>query len=370
MHPKLNGLFALSLVSLFFSRPALADSPFLTNGIDAFKKGNYSEAVGLLGAAKPLEFDNPVWHYYMANSLFKLNQRADAIKEYKLAFDLAPQGQLKQYCQLALQSLDPATYATAAKRETGERAKTEVKDLMGRIPVVASQRPEVVSVVCGCPLCRRLDMILTDLQTKYGDQVKFTRTQMKTPGTKDVVDFDNHLKDIFDKYSVRDCPTVMVFNSRGGMQNVYSNNIPAQDLMKVVGELAESSPSTQFKNLADDRMSSQRKTIVDEYNGKVAEDQLRLDEEIKQVEKDTDQQIADLRGSVSYGRGRGYYAQNNQNQIEDLQNQAKAKIQALRDDSERRKQEWSKWADEKIHALDSTQTSKKPSTNNSTATPR
>jgi len=369
MHPKLNGLFALSLVSLFCSQPTLADSPFLTSGIDAFKKGNYSEALGLLGAAKPLEFDNPVWHYYMANSLFKLNQKAEAIKEYKLAFDLAPQGQLKQYCQSALQSLDPS-YAIPAKRETGEPAKSEVKNPMNRIPVIASQRPQVVSVVCGCPLCRRLDMMMTDLQYKYGDRVKFTRTQMPTPGTREGLELDSHLTEFFQKYSVQKCPTVMVFNNQGAMQHVFTEFIPAEDLMKVVDEVAKASPATQFTKMDDDdKIASQRKTIVDDLNGKVAEDQLRLDEEIKQIEKDADVQPPDQRVSVGR-RGRGVYGQDQQVQNNDYPEEVKNKIRALRDDSDRRKREWTRVAEEKIHALESIQTSKKPAANTSAATPR
>jgi hypothetical protein len=47
----------------------------MNSAINAFNKGNYSEAVGLLGESKPTEFENPVWHYYMANALWRLNQK-------------------------------------------------------------------------------------------------------------------------------------------------------------------------------------------------------------------------------------------------------------------------------------------------------
>jgi thiol-disulfide isomerase/thioredoxin len=333
----------------------------MASAIEAFNKGKYSEAIGLLGAAKPIEFENPVWHYYMANALVKVHQKDEAIKEYKMAMDLAPAGQLKQYCQLALQALVPTPVAPPTHETAGgAKPASPVESPSGPpIQLLASQQPHVISLLCGCPLCHRLDLILTDLQSKYGNDVKFTRTMMRTPDKKDVVELDQQVQDVLKKYSIRECPTVIVFNSQGAMQNVFSNIIPADQLIKVVDDMAKTSPVQHFKKLSDQSLGSRRQAIVDEFNAQVSHDQLRLDQEIKDIEADADQQISQLRdGSTFRAGGRHSYFPGDQSQIQQIQNDARDKIQKLRDDFERRKQDWSKAADEKIHALESTQTSK------------
>jgi thiol-disulfide isomerase/thioredoxin len=361
MNLKLIRLFVPSILYIFLSQLCWAESPYMASAIEAFNKGNYSEAVGLLGAAKPAEFENPVWHYYMANALVKLHQKEEAIKEYKMAMDLAPAGQLKQYCQLALQALVPTPVAPPTHESVGGGKPAAQVELPSGPPVrlVASQQPHVISLLCGCPLCHRLDLILTDLQSKYGNDVKFTRTMMRTPDKKEVVELDPQVQDVLKKYSIRECPSVIVFNSQGAMQNVFSNYIPADQLTKVVDDMAKTSPVQHFKKLSDESLDSRRQAIVDEFNAQVSHDQLRLDQEIKQIESDADQQMSQLRGGATYsvGRYRGYMP-GQQTQIDDIQNEAKNKIETLRNDFERRKQAWSKAADEKIHALESTQTSK------------
>jgi len=352
---RLNPIKALfpGIFLLFACRAGWADSPFLTNGIAAFNKGNYSEAYGLLGAAKPTEFENPVWHYYMANALVKLKQKDEAVKEYKLAMDLAPEGQLKEYCKLALQALQPGVQPVRAANVAD---RTQPLAPSRATPVVTSQQPQVISVLCGCPLCHRLDLILTDLQSKYGDKVKFTRSMGATPGTKGIVDPDGQLKDVLQKYPVSRCPTVLVFNTQGGLQRTFSDIIPADDLTKVVGDLASVSPSNKFATSSDQHLGSMRDTVVNDYNARVAHDQLRLDQEIKDIEAASQQQINDLQGTRYRGR---YAVYDSQSQTQSIQAEAKSKIEALRADFERRKQEWSNEADAKIRALDSVQSSKK-----------
>jgi thiol-disulfide isomerase/thioredoxin len=368
MHSNSTRALTLGILSLFVSLPCWADSQYLTSGIDAFNKGNYSEAIGLLGAAKPQEFDNPVWHYYMANALVRLKQKGEALREYKMALDLAPEGQLKEYCKLAIRALDPQSVPGTSQKAAGETSKAGAQLPARPVLLQASQQPQVISVLCGCPLCARLELTLTDLQSKYGDKVKFTRTMRNTPGTKSVVDVDENLKEVFEKYSVHDCPTVLVFNSQGGVQKVFSNVIPTEELTRAVDDMAKISPATKFNRSDDQHVASLRDTVVNDYNSRVAHDQLRLDQEIKDIEKVSDQQISDIRDDSSGRRGRfgGY---NSQAQIQSIQDEAKAKIQQLRDDFERRKQDWTKEVDAKIHALESIQSSKR-SAPTDTATPR
>jgi thiol-disulfide isomerase/thioredoxin len=356
MKSKLVGSLLLGTAAIFFALPSWSEdqNQFLTNAIEAFKKGNYSETVGLLGAAKPTEFDNPVWHYYMANALIHLNQKQGAIREYQMAMDLAPEGQLKQYCQAALHALAPPPATQALSNTTQPNPvtpKTPMEAIQAlkrgqtiRVPLIASQQPQVLSMLCGCPLCHRLDLVLTDLQTKYGNQVRFTRTMMQTPGSKEVVDLDEHVKEILKNYSISKCPTVIVFNSQGSTQHVYSNDIPVPDLIKAVDELAKASPTSQFGKLKNEGLDSRRQLIVNELNTTIAHDQLRLDEEIKQIETETDQQISDTRSS--------------QTQADQMWTEAKERIKKLRVDFDRRKLDWTNAAEAKIKALESTQTAK------------
>ncbi len=325
--------------------PSAADNPYLTSGIAAFNKGQYAEAIGFLGAAKPTEYDNPLFHYYMANCLVKVNQKTDAIKEYKLALDLAPEGQLKQYCHMALQALEPAPVSSASK------APIPNQEPAAPVRLTGVQQPQVVSVLCGCPLCARLDIILTSLQSKYGDKVNFVRSQMQTPGTRNtIVEHDERLKEIFQHYSITQCPTVMVFDNQGGMGRVFSNYIPEPDLTKAIDDVAKTSPPKSGIP-SDQHLASQRETIVNDFNSRVSHDQLRLDQEIKQIETETTQQIEDIRNQPR-NRGSGYF---NQSQIQTLQDDAKTKIKALREDSERRKADWAKAEEEQLQALQSTQ---------------
>jgi thiol-disulfide isomerase/thioredoxin len=366
MKSKLVGSLLLGTAAIFFALPSWSEDQnrFMNSAIEAFKKGNYSETVGLLGAAKPTEFDNPLWHYYMANALSHLNQKQGAIREYQMAMDLAPEGQLKQYCQAALHALasPPAAQAPAAQAPATEApsnttqpvpvmARTPMEAIQAlkrgqtfRVPLIASQQPQVLSMLCGCPLCHRLDLVLTDLQTKYGNQVRFTRTMMQTPGSKEVVELDEHVKELLKNYSRSKCPTVIVFNTQGSMQYVYSNNIPVPDLIKAVDELAKASPASQFGKLKNEGLDSRRQLIVNELNTTIAHDQLRLDEEIKQIETETDQQISDTRSS--------------QTQADQMWTEAKERIKKLRADFDRRKQDWTNAAEAKIKALESTQTAK------------
>ena len=74
--------------------PVLASDPKLDQGIREYNAGHYSEAVSLFNVAQTSEFNNPVLHYYLANALAKINMTKDAIKEYKVAMALQPEGQL------------------------------------------------------------------------------------------------------------------------------------------------------------------------------------------------------------------------------------------------------------------------------------
>lgn len=96
---------AAALLAVLPVQNAFAENKFLLEGISKYNAGEYSDAVGLLGAAENSEYNNAILHYYMADALLHLNQKETAIREYKIAMALEPQGKMAQYCESALRSL-------------------------------------------------------------------------------------------------------------------------------------------------------------------------------------------------------------------------------------------------------------------------
>ena len=99
---KHASLSLIILVCCFNWLPAYGESPFLRKGIEAYTAGDYNKAAGELGAAESAEFNNPVLHYYLANTLAHLNERNGAIREYRIAYALEPDGDVGRQCRLAL----------------------------------------------------------------------------------------------------------------------------------------------------------------------------------------------------------------------------------------------------------------------------
>lgn len=118
-----TGGWLATFVSLSFSQLSLGALPVFANadlddGIRKHNAGHYSEALAAFGAAESAEFNNPVLHYYMADSYNRLRQTSDAIREYRVARSLQPKGQLASYCESALKALgcDPNPAAAAAAK--------------------------------------------------------------------------------------------------------------------------------------------------------------------------------------------------------------------------------------------------------------
>jgi tetratricopeptide (TPR) repeat protein len=118
---KLGWLSVLTfglLLSLCLS-PAIGASEFLDKAIAAYNAGKYSEAMGLLGEAESRDFNDPVLHYYLANTLSHLDAKEEAIKEYKIALAMEPEGQIAQYCHDALRALGAEARGNNLARGTG-----------------------------------------------------------------------------------------------------------------------------------------------------------------------------------------------------------------------------------------------------------
>ncbi|HEY9715896.1 MAG TPA: tetratricopeptide repeat protein [Trichormus sp.] len=88
---------------------ALADNPLLTQGIREYTAGDYANAAGHLGAALSTDYNNAKLHYYLASAYSHLNQRDDAVREYRIAYALQPDGEVGGYAKQALTTLGAST---------------------------------------------------------------------------------------------------------------------------------------------------------------------------------------------------------------------------------------------------------------------
>ncbi|HEY9775201.1 MAG TPA: hypothetical protein V6C81_15660 [Planktothrix sp.] len=103
--------------------PAWADSKLVQQGIDEYTRGDYDNASGHLGEALSTDFNNPKLHYFLGSSYVHLNQRDGAIREFRIAYALQPQGEVGDMAKkgLALLGVKP-TGAGAAD----DSAKTPI----------------------------------------------------------------------------------------------------------------------------------------------------------------------------------------------------------------------------------------------------
>lgn len=236
---------------------------FLNKGIEAYNQGKYSDAIGLLGGAKSSDSDNPVLHYYMANALVRMNYKTEAIREYKIAIDLQPKGKLADYCRSALRTLGAAPADAARMNTIAPPSRSSESSPPPTSDIRQTQQPQLVAVLCGCPLCHRLDLILTDLHTKYGDEIAFVRTMQNAA--------DEKTKDIIKQYQLTTCPSVLLIDGYGRGYKQYSGTISEVELWKEVGMLAAMSQHKQFSSPDQERIAQLSKPIIDEVNARIGQ---------------------------------------------------------------------------------------------------
>lgn len=98
----LRALTVAILLLAFAPRPASAEDENIAKAVDEYKGHNFEDAAADLGAALPTEFNNPYLHYVMANCMVHLRHKEAAIREYRIAYALQPDGQIGTYCKLCL----------------------------------------------------------------------------------------------------------------------------------------------------------------------------------------------------------------------------------------------------------------------------
>jgi tetratricopeptide (TPR) repeat protein len=312
---------------------ATADSPF-DAAISAYNAKHYDKAIGLFGEAEPTNFNNPILHYYLANALAYTNHRADAIKQYKLALLLDPSDQLAQYCKAALKNLETQP-ATSAKSDKEISAPTAI------------QTPQILAVLCLCPLCQNLDTVLSDVSQKYGEKILVTRIFRKSydPHQKPVeVSYDRdgepvpnnkHIQTetaddrkkndaIINKYdSKHHCPTLMFFGTDGELANKMTGVIANLDIYKQASAILTQKGSTTAAApiLLDKSVEEKRAAILAEAQARVTDAQRLRDEEIKRIQQNADR---DRANNIVFSRRGGYVRQ----QIEDDSNKRIEQIKA------------------------------------------
>jgi thioredoxin-like negative regulator of GroEL len=340
--PKSSVRFALSLFLVTMlvgtsGSSAQAANKFLQQGIDAFNHGQYNDAIGLLGAAKQTESDNPTLHYYLASALVKLKQNTDAIREYKIAMALQPDGQLAQYCQAALQALGAAAPAAlSSDKQASTIGKSPASShSTSKEDIPNTQEPQVVSIVNESADSHRVDMIVTNLQSLYGDIIMFRRSSESNPDAK--------TKELLGRYNVSRVPAIILVNDQGQAYQQFFGNIVEENVRSKVEELARMSRWKEPGVSQDPHLVEFRHEVLTELEARIASDQVRVDREIETIKASASQQMADMRsarmGGFSYG-----------DEYNRIQTEENNKIQALRADFERRKTEWRAAAQAKIDA--------------------
>ena len=286
-------LAALSVLSCLCIPQSAQANALLDQGIHAYQTQNYTEAARLLTEAEGSNFDDPYLHYYLANSLAKLSRMNEATKHYKLAIDMSHDAKLTAYCQQALSSQAPAPIRPA-KIELSEEKRIAPPPKVSPEIERASQLPQVYMYLCGCPLCHRVESMINALHVEYGDKVSFIRVM------KDATDHETQA--VIKTYNITECPTVLLFNNQGALVNTFTKVMPEQTVRNQISALSTTTNYTHMATTQDAHLLATRKAIVDELNGRIAADRVRIDNEIESLHalQAQDEEIA--RSSSRSGR--------------------------------------------------------------------
>jgi tetratricopeptide (TPR) repeat protein len=255
--------------------PAVANS-YLSDAIKEYNAGHYEKAIGLFGAAEQNNFNDPVFHYYLANAYLKTNRTADAVKHYKIALAMQETGQVAEFCKAALEKLQPVSPASSAKA----RSATTGAESGGQ------QLPEMHVSECGCVMCHRLELLLTQVEAKYHGRLIIKRS-------------DSNLVDLR-KGSIptslkplTTCPTVTFFDSQGHQSAFLYGDISEQELWQKIELIAQSAGPVRL-TASETKIVELRTAIAEDANKRVAEAQRLLETEVAREESSARQRQRDL----------------------------------------------------------------------------
>lgn len=101
-------LASLAVVASASSQPAAAQAAYAT-AMKAYGSGEYHRAAELFGLALKQNDDNPIGHYYLANTYVKIKEFEKALGEYKECYETTPDEKLAQYCLQAYNAIAKKT---------------------------------------------------------------------------------------------------------------------------------------------------------------------------------------------------------------------------------------------------------------------
>lgn len=145
------------LIGVSACLPAHCENQFLTQGIQEYRAGNYQDAAGHLGAALTTDFNNAVLHYYLGSCYTKLNQKASAVREYRIAYALSPEEEVGKLSRQALAILG------AESGSSLPGAKTDVASMFIIPPPPKPNIPSSLQSTGGA----ELNELVTKLQIAY-----------------------------------------------------------------------------------------------------------------------------------------------------------------------------------------------------------
>jgi tetratricopeptide (TPR) repeat protein len=162
------------------------DSPFLDQGIKDYTGGDYLSALEHLEAAETSDFDKPLLHYYLANTYLQLHEEPHAVREYKIAYALKPDGELSGMCKRALSHYKIDTANTLPLNQLSSSG--------GKPGITTSAAPDPIVQQALALLQKELDdakksnaMQAQSLATNLGKNTE-QRTQLVQKHTQDLID--------------------------------------------------------------------------------------------------------------------------------------------------------------------------------------
>lgn len=139
---KLTTLFAALVCAIGFAQTALS-ADALNNGILFFQKHQYQLAEKSLLAAAAANPTSASAHYYLANTLVKLNKHTLAQQHYRLTMLLEPKGTYAKFASDALRGYEghDATVNTASSDRVPAFAQQyNARSIVNTSPAVFSQK--------------------------------------------------------------------------------------------------------------------------------------------------------------------------------------------------------------------------------------
>ncbi len=227
---------------LFISLPAAAEENYLNLGINQYNHGKYAEALNSFGAAQPQNAENPTYHYYMANTYVRLNQNVEAIREYKLARDLAAGSQISSYCDAALKTLE------SVESKTNKANPQKITASANENASVTTNnknwhRPELIMFSAGGPADESTEELFVSLYQRFGEQISFRRSPLKTNNPK--------LAQLVYNLQITKTPAVLLFDDQGKISKSYYVGIAQDQLTRDVAALADDVINSKYEKLTN-----------------------------------------------------------------------------------------------------------------------